>query len=57
MNDQDYVDDLTMAFKKGRADAFIKVEAALLNAIDDVEGDFEMAEGLDLALRIVKNLK
>jgi hypothetical protein len=57
MNDQDYVDDLTMAFKKGRADAFIKVEAALLNAIDDVEGDFEMAEGLDLALRIIKNLK
>ena len=57
MNDQDYVDDIAMAFKKGRADAFIKVEAALLNALDDINDDFELGEGLDLAIRIVQNLK
>ena len=57
MNDQDYVDDIAMAFKKGRIDALIKVEAALLNALEDAGIDFELGEGLDLAIRIVKNLK
>lgn len=57
MNDQDYVDDIKMAFTKGEINALVKVEAALQNALDALEDDFELGEGLDLAIRLVKNLK
>ncbi len=57
MSDQDYVDDIKMAFTKGEINALVKVEALLSNALNDLDDDFELAEGLDLAIRLVKNLK
>lgn len=55
MNDQDYVDDIKTAFTKGERVAFLKVQRALEEALK--ESDWETGEGLDLAIRIVKNLK
>lgn len=56
MSDQKYVDDIKMAFTKGEINALVKVEAVLHNALQETE-DFELAEGLDLAIRLVQNLK
>ncbi len=57
MNDQNYVDDIAMAFKKGELAALDKVLKRLDQALTDLDDDFEMAEGVDLAIRIVKTLK
>lgn len=57
MSDQEYVDDLKMAFTRGEINALEKVVARLDEAMVDIGDDFELAEGLDLAIRLVKNLK
>jgi hypothetical protein len=57
MSDQEYVDDLKMAFTRGEINALDKVVARLDEALVACEDDWELGEGLDLAIRIVKNLK
>ena len=57
MSDQEYVDDLKMAFTRGEINALDKAIAKLDEALVACEDDWELGEGLDLAIRIVKNLK
>lgn len=60
MNDQAYVDDIKMAFEtgldKGLNLAFDQILLGLQEAMEVLD-DWEYADGLDLAIRIVKNLK
>ena len=57
MSDQEYADDLKMAFTRGEINALNRVIGMLDEALNELGDDYELAEGIDLAIRIVKNLK